>query len=384
MEGPPRATSSQTNDSPSEDRLNSWKDIAAYLQRGVTTVQRWEREEGLPVHRPVHARGGSVFAFKPELDSWWKAHSQKDSPDSEAASESFPNVDASGQIRIRWHERSPRGLVLTAASLAACAVLVFGTIRVYRGEVSHPASQDSPGAPLVPTPLANDAESETSPTLIPRRGAGGVLTGIGKQPRVSTSSRSRGARRAGSNSIVASTPWAGLTRSWSPRGDLIAFLRGEGEHIRGLYVVSPSGGSPRRLTAISGIGLCWTPDGRSLAFADRTDGEPFSIFAISLDTGLRRRLTTPKSGTFGDTYCAFSPDGRELAIARHDTISQSDLYVATIQDGDSGSVSRLTENFSWNIGGVDWTPDGESIVFGSHNGLWVAPPHRTSATTPKW
>ena len=33
--------------------LNSWKEIASYLGRSVRTVQRWEREFGLPVHRPA-------------------------------------------------------------------------------------------------------------------------------------------------------------------------------------------------------------------------------------------------------------------------------------------------------------------------------------------
>jgi len=28
---------------PPEDRLDSWKEIAAYLNRDVTTVQRWEK-----------------------------------------------------------------------------------------------------------------------------------------------------------------------------------------------------------------------------------------------------------------------------------------------------------------------------------------------------
>jgi hypothetical protein len=51
-------------------RLESWKEIADYLRRGVTTVQRWEREEGLPVHRHVHNAGGSVFAFTEDLDRW--------------------------------------------------------------------------------------------------------------------------------------------------------------------------------------------------------------------------------------------------------------------------------------------------------------------------
>ena len=32
-------------------RLDSWKEIAAYLKRHVTTVRRWEKHEGLPVHR---------------------------------------------------------------------------------------------------------------------------------------------------------------------------------------------------------------------------------------------------------------------------------------------------------------------------------------------
>ena len=53
------------------ERLDSWKGIAAYLSRGTRTVQRWERLEGLPVHRLRHDQGSNVFAYKKELDSWW-------------------------------------------------------------------------------------------------------------------------------------------------------------------------------------------------------------------------------------------------------------------------------------------------------------------------
>ena len=49
---------------PPEDRLDSWKEIAAYLNRDVTTVQRWEKREGMPVHRHLHDRMGSVYAFR--------------------------------------------------------------------------------------------------------------------------------------------------------------------------------------------------------------------------------------------------------------------------------------------------------------------------------
>ena len=55
---------------PLEDRLDSWKEIAAYLNRDVTTVQRWEKREGMPVHRHLHDRMGSVYASRAELDAW--------------------------------------------------------------------------------------------------------------------------------------------------------------------------------------------------------------------------------------------------------------------------------------------------------------------------
>ncbi len=53
-----------------EDRLDSWKEIAGYLKRDVTTVQRWEKREGMPVRRHLHDKMGSVYAFRSELDAW--------------------------------------------------------------------------------------------------------------------------------------------------------------------------------------------------------------------------------------------------------------------------------------------------------------------------
>lgn len=54
----------------SSDRLDSWKAIAGYLGRSVRTVKRWEVKEGLPVHRHLHQRQSTVFAFQGELDRW--------------------------------------------------------------------------------------------------------------------------------------------------------------------------------------------------------------------------------------------------------------------------------------------------------------------------
>ena len=53
-----------------EDRLDSWKEIAAYFNRDAKTVQRWEKREGMPVHRHQHDRTGSVYAFRADLDAW--------------------------------------------------------------------------------------------------------------------------------------------------------------------------------------------------------------------------------------------------------------------------------------------------------------------------
>ena len=51
--------------------LSSWKDIARYLGKGVRTVQRWERQLGLPVRRPVGAsQKSAVLLYRRDVDAW--------------------------------------------------------------------------------------------------------------------------------------------------------------------------------------------------------------------------------------------------------------------------------------------------------------------------
>ncbi len=71
------------------ERLDSWKEIASYLKRDIRTVQRWEKKEGLPVHRHLHEKLGAVFAYRSEIDSWWVERS----PDPPAQAES-------GKVRL--------------------------------------------------------------------------------------------------------------------------------------------------------------------------------------------------------------------------------------------------------------------------------------------
>lgn len=57
---------------PASERLDGWKEIAAYLKREMRTVQRWEKSEGLPIHRHGHGNLATVYGYKSELDVWLK------------------------------------------------------------------------------------------------------------------------------------------------------------------------------------------------------------------------------------------------------------------------------------------------------------------------
>jgi predicted glycosyl hydrolase (DUF1957 family) len=64
------ATMPDENEPSSNQELNSWKEIASHLERGVRTVQRWESELGLPVRRTGRGKRGAVYALVSELDLW--------------------------------------------------------------------------------------------------------------------------------------------------------------------------------------------------------------------------------------------------------------------------------------------------------------------------
>src|SRR5258708_2291363 len=71
-----------------EPRLESWGEIAAYLRREIRTVQRWERYQGLPVRRLLIGKLGSVYAYRSELDKWYRErqpHTENGEEDTEKA-----------------------------------------------------------------------------------------------------------------------------------------------------------------------------------------------------------------------------------------------------------------------------------------------------------
>ncbi|HEY0704095.1 MAG TPA: hypothetical protein VGD60_15100 [Candidatus Acidoferrales bacterium] len=112
---------------PPEDRLDSWKEIAAYLNRDVTTVQRWEKREQMPVHRHLHAKAGSVYAFKAELDAWAASRNLRAAP-SDGNDGSSTGVPAATQTSPDATPSSSRGRWTLLLILAAAAVLAIAAV----------------------------------------------------------------------------------------------------------------------------------------------------------------------------------------------------------------------------------------------------------------
>jgi Tol biopolymer transport system component len=129
---------------PADDRLDSWKEIAAYLRRDITTVQRWEKREGMPVRRHVHDKMGSVYGFRSELDAWAQTRNlrgtsngtraeptvtrphpaghDEEAPMSTAAAE-LPSLVSPGMPRARGRWRA--AAVLAAGSLVLIAAAAW-------------------------------------------------------------------------------------------------------------------------------------------------------------------------------------------------------------------------------------------------------------------
>src|SRR4030095_2912413 len=185
-------------DEPSEpasrDRLDSWKEIASYLNRSVRTVTRWESEEGLPVHRHVHSKTGTVYAYRLEIDAWWANRGKQ-------IENEPPGAQASSKP---WSRRPWMTATATGALLLLAAVAWFR----FRS-VPHPV-------PPRLIPLTTYPGTEGPPSLSPD----------GSQV-VFERSGDIFVKQADDESSVqlTRTPMAESSPIWSPDGRQIAFVR---------------------------------------------------------------------------------------------------------------------------------------------------------------
>jgi phage terminase Nu1 subunit (DNA packaging protein) len=65
---------------PQPEVLTSWKEIATYFGAGVRTVQRYERQFGLPVRRFNGRNRSTVRAYPDELDAWLRSRARGSAP----------------------------------------------------------------------------------------------------------------------------------------------------------------------------------------------------------------------------------------------------------------------------------------------------------------
>jgi Tol biopolymer transport system component len=171
--------------------------------------------------------------------------------------------------------------------------------------------------------------------------------------------------------------------AWSPDGRSIAFLR-EIDERHAAVMVMPSLPGPDRAVTTTEIGwpdldyrdqgpaLAWSADGRYLFTLETADASgTCGIVRVSVETGEKRRITTPPPGIAGDGSLSVSPDGRTLAFTRTVTgLVNGDIYTIPLPDG---KIQRITFD-ERRILGHAWSEDGRDLVFPSNRGgrveLW--------------
>jgi eukaryotic-like serine/threonine-protein kinase len=172
---------------------------------------------------------------------------------------------------------------------------------------------------------------------------------------------------AGTPLRLTSSPADEWGPAWSPDARHIAFCRVFSDHVE-TWMIPALGGAERKLGESAECGLLsWSPDGKYLALVDKNaPQEPYSIFFLSVETGDKRKITSPHIQSFADSIPRFSPDGRTLAFRRSSSTLNEEIYLLSLtSDGRPlGEPRRLTHDERL-IFGLDWTADGRRIVYSS-------------------
>jgi Tol biopolymer transport system component len=289
----------RTTGSPAE-RLDSWKEIARYLKRDESTVQRWEKREGMPVHRHLHDKRGSVYAFTAELDAWWQGRRQKLEPGSPRHAEQLRQPEAprtTDPTRDWWFG--------TAVAIAILA-LGFGVIRSL--------------------PLLSSSDKSANPELVRLTSSSGLNIDPALSP--DGSFMAYASDRDGGDDLdiyvqstedekprqITNQPGDESEPSFSPDGASIVFVKPEGG---GIYVVRASGGEPRLLASVSRAhSPRFSPDGRWITFWTGipswvivTPGATGGVFVVPAEGGSPRPLVPD----FVDArHPLWSPDGKKI------------------------------------------------------------------------
>lgn len=324
----------RSQDSALDLRLDSWKEIASYLKRDVTTVRRWEKREGLPVHRHLHERRDSVYAYATEVDDWWQgrqnhlalngdwngvvaaaSHNAISSPIPENLARPKRGVD----LRLAW--------VLTA--IFATATLLLAGLFVVRSTRLAPVqaaearfSVEGPeGTSLGPMSLSPDG-----------RHLAFTAAAVGGKSRVWIRALDSLTSRPLPESDDALFPF------WSPTSDAIGFFA-----AGKLWTVDLAGGSPREVAAATdGRGGAWNQDG-IIVFAPGPRSPLYQVPAAGGEVIPATTLDQP--GERGHVWPAFLPDGRRfLYLADSSEPAPHNLFVGSLTSDERTQVLPLARS----------------------------------------
>jgi Tol biopolymer transport system component len=332
MSIPPAHSTSHIDTSPAEERLESWKEIAAYLNRSVRTLHRWEKEEGLPVHRQLHKELGSVFAYKSELDAWSRARSV--------------------HTQVRENRTEPGSpsrsrTVITIALSGAVVLIASLSYLVARGSRPEKSGQDAPVVSL--ELISTFSGSHRWPSLSADGRMVAFVSEAGGTPQVWIKNLATGDPvQLTVGDIPASRP------RWSAQGDRIVYSRAGS----GIWSVASRGGEPRQIIS-DGRNADLSRDGQRLVF--ERAGEVFITGTDRSDPRVVWPLTRRLNPYYGDSWPTFSPDGKSIALFVTEEGRYGDYWILPL-NGDE--ARRVTWDFQEG-GAPAWTPDGKSLVLRS-------------------
>lgn len=123
--------------------LNSWKEIASYLGRGVRTVQRYERDLKLPVRRPRGTSRSAVIALVDELEAWLR-----NAPKNGDFQQKREPVVLVTTVREAIHEGGKLRLRCTELRMAHCGAMtaLITTVNTMAGGVTPNPKRNGVGS----------------------------------------------------------------------------------------------------------------------------------------------------------------------------------------------------------------------------------------------
>lgn len=298
-----------------DDRLGSWKAIAAHLKRDVTTVQRWERREGMPVHRHRHEKRGSVYAFKSELDAWMKDRRPRIEPEA-TTPKSNPR---------------PRVIALAAVVLALIGVATWWLTRGERA-AANPLV-DARISPLtdfegVELAAAISRDGKFVAFLSDRDGAMDAwITQVGTGEFRNLTKGSAPELLNPEVRSLAFTPDSSLLTLWTRRNDAKPAVN--------VQAIPTIGGSLRDFRP-GAVEMDWSSDGRTIVFHTTDPGDP--TFVIDASAAAARQIHVAPKGRHNH-FQTWSPDDRYIYYVHGIPPDETDLWR---MKADGSDPERLT------------------------------------------